>query len=239
MRTLTPAMEDYLKVIYKLQQKDAKVTTQAIAKAMRVKPASVTNMLKKLARLRLVQYSAYKGVRLTPTGERMALEIIRHHRLLELYLRQALNMPLHKVHEEAERLEHALSEELEDLIAAALGNPTHDPHGHPIPTKEGHFDEPPHQSLSEAPHGQKFLIVRVSDSDTEMLRYLEELGLVPHAIVTVLRREPFGGPIWVQVDDRTHALGQEVAHHVFVRPLAEVKANVKAASPRRSKRRPA
>jgi DtxR family transcriptional regulator, Mn-dependent transcriptional regulator len=172
--------------------------------------------------LKLVRYSAYRGVQLTPAGEKMALEIIRHHRLLELYLRQALKMPLHKVHEEAERLEHALSEELEDLIAAALGDPTHDPHGHPIPTKDGQLSETHFPSLAEAPKGQKFLIVRVSDSNPDLLRYLEELGLVPQAVVTVLSREPFGGPIWVKVNDRTHALGQEAAHHVFVRPVVEV-----------------
>ncbi|MCS7263826.1 MAG: metal-dependent transcriptional regulator [Armatimonadetes bacterium] len=233
MRKVSPAMEDYLKVIYKLQKQLGTVTTQAVAKAMKVKPASATNMLKKLARLKLVQYNAYKGVLLTPSGEKMALEIIRHHRLLELYLRQALKMPLHKVHEEAERLEHALSEDLEDLISAALGNPTHDPHGHPIPTKEGKFDEPYHPSLAEVPQGQKFLIVRVSDSNPELLRYLEELGLVPQAVVSVLRREPFGGPIWVQLEDKTHPLGQEVAYHVFVQPIEVVKNGRKSKSGRR------
>lgn len=233
MRKVSPAMEDYLKVIYKLQKQLGTVTTQAVAKAMKVKPASATNMLKKLARLKLVQYNAYKGVLLTPSGEKMALGIIRHHRLLELYLRQALKMPLHKVHEEAERLEHALSEDLEDLISAALGNPTHDPHGHPIPTKEGKFDEPYHPSLAEVPQGQKFLIVRVSDSNPELLRYLEELGLVPQAVVSVLRREPFGGPIWVQLEDKTHPLGQEVAYHVFVQPIEVVKNGRKSKSGRR------
>ncbi|MFA0771628.1 MAG: hypothetical protein REDVDVYQ_002154 [Candidatus Fervidibacter sp.] len=222
MRRLTAAMEDYLKAIYKLQQQAGSATTQALARLLKVKPASATNMLKKLARLKLVRYSAYRGVQLTSAGEKMALEIIRHHRLLELYLRQALKMPLHKVHEEADRLEHALSEELEDLIAAALGDPTHDPHGHPIPTKDGQLSETHFPSLAEAPKGQKFLIVRVSDSNPDLLRYLEELGLVPQAVVTILSREPFGGPIWVKVNDRTHALGQEAAHHVFVRPVVEV-----------------
>jgi len=239
VKRLTPAMEDYLKAIYKLQQRLGKVTTKAVAEAMGVRPASATNMLKKLARLKLVQYSAYKGVRLTAVGEKMALEIIRHHRLLELYLRQSLKMPLHKVHEEAERLEHALSEELEDLIAAALGDPTHDPHGHPIPPKEGQFSETQHPPLAEAPQGQKFLIARVSDSNPELLRYLEELGLVPQAVVTVLRREPFGGPIWVEVNDRTHALGEEAAYHVFVQPLAEVTGDDRTKPTGRRKKRPA
>ncbi|MFA0749614.1 MAG: hypothetical protein SLRJCFUN_000017 [Candidatus Fervidibacter sp.] len=223
MRRLTAAMEDYLKAIYKLQQQAGSATTQALARLLKVKPASATNMLKKLARLKLVRYSAYRGVQLTPAGEKMALEIIRHHRLLELYLRQALKMPLHKVHEEAERLEHALSEELEDLIAAALGNPAYDPHGDPIPTKDGHLPKVHHPHLGEVPQGQKFLIVRVSDSNPELLRYLEELGLVPQAVVTVLSREPFGGPIWVKVNDRTYALGHEAAHHVFVQPMSEVR----------------
>lgn len=220
MKFLTPAMEDYLKAIYKLQKRSEVVTTQAVAKAMKVKPASATNMLKKLARLKMVRYNAYKGVQLTPTGERVALEIIRHHRLLELYLREALKMPLHKVHDEADRLEHVLSEELEDLIAEALGNPTHDPHGDPIPTKEGYVQDSKHMPLAEAPQGKQFLIVRVNDSDSELLRYLEELGLVPRAVVTVLNREPFGGPLWIRIDDRIHALGQEAANHVFVQLMS-------------------
>ncbi len=241
MKVLTPAMEDYLKAIYKLQKRSESVATQAVAEAMKVKPASATNMLKKLAKLKLVRHSAYKGVRLTPTGEKMALEIVRHHRLLELYLREALKMPLHKVHDEAERLEHALSEDLEDLISAALGNPTHDPHGDPIPTKEGHFQETEHWHLAEAPQGQQFLVVRVSDSNPDLLRYLEELGLVPQAVITVLTREPFGGPIWVRVDDRTHALGQEAANHVFVRPvpMPEVSSRVLSRKSRQSGRSPA
>lgn len=241
MTILTPAMEDYLKAIYKLQKRSGVVATQAVAKAMKVKPASATNMLKKLARLKLVRYSAYKGVRLTPAGEKMALEIVRHHRLLELYLRETLKMPLHKVHDEAERLEHALSEDLEDLIAAALGNPTHDPHGDPIPTKEGHFQETEHRHLAEAPQGQQFLIVRVSDSNPELLHYLEQLGLIPQAIVTVVNREPFGGPLWVQVDDRTHALGQEAASHIFVRPIptSEVSSHAPSRKSKQSGRRPA
>lgn len=236
MRALTPAMEDYLKTIYQLQQKMGKVTTKSVSEAMKVKPASVTNMLKKLARLKLVRYSAYRGVQLTPAGEKMALKIIRHHRLLELYLRQALKMPLHKVHEEAERLEHALSEELEDLIAATLGNPTHDPHGDPIPTKDGKIHQTHHPHLAEVPQGQRFLIVRVSDSDPDLLRYLEELGLVPQAVVTVLNREPFGGPIWVKVNDRTHALGQEAARHVFVQPITEVTHHPSLRQTRKQKR---
>lgn len=236
MRRLTAAMEDYLKAIYKLQQQSGLATTQGLARLLKVKPASATNMLKKLARLKLVHYSAYRGVRLTPAGEKMALEIIRHHRLLELYLQQALKMPLHKVHEEAERLEHALSEELEDLIAAALGNPTHDPHGDPIPTKDGHLLQTRHPHLAEVPQGHQFLIVRVSDSNPELLRYLEELGLVPQAVVTVLNREPFGGPIWVKVNDRTHALGPEAAHHVFVRPVVEVSERDKPQKTHRSRR---
>ncbi len=240
MKVLTPAMEDYLKVIYKLQKRSEVVTTQAIAEAMKIKAASVTNMLKKLARLKLVRYSAYKGVKLTPMGERMALEIIRHHRLLELYLREALKMPLHKVHEEAERLEHALSEDLEDLIALALGNPTYDPHGDPIPTKEGHFQETEHYHLAEVPQGQKFLIVRVSDSNPELLHYLEQLGLIPRAIVTVVNREPFGGPLWVQVDDQTHALGQEAAKHIFVQPVtSDVEAHKPTKKSKHGRRRPA
>lgn len=241
MKRLSPAMEDYLKAIYKLQQGREGVTTRALAEAIGVKPASVTSMLKKLSRLGLIHYNPYQGVRLTSSGEKAALEIIRHHRLLELYLREALGMPLHKVHDEADRLEHALSEELEELIAAALGDPTHDPHGDPIPTKEGHLEERQHLHLGEVPQGKQFLIVRVSDNNPELLRYLEELGLVPYAVVTVLNKEPFGGPLWVKINDRTHALGSEAARHIFVQPLSSPggKGDVSKGKSRRSRRRSA
>ncbi|MCS7223483.1 MAG: metal-dependent transcriptional regulator [Armatimonadetes bacterium] len=240
---LSPAMEDYLKVIGQMEQEGRRVTTQALAQRLKVKPPSVTGMLKKLTRLHLIRYSPYGSVELTEAGRKAALEVLRHHRLIELYLREALGLPLHRLDEEADRLEHALSEELEDAIAAALGHPTRDPHGHPIPTKDGQIEQPDDFHLTDAEHGVGFVIVRVSDRDGELLKYLESLGLVPEAVVTVVRRDPFGGPLWVQVADKTHPLGLEAAQHIFVRHLSDLEdrkesgVTASSAAPKRVRRK--
>ncbi len=218
---LTSALEDYLKVIGEMEQNGERVTTQSLAKRLSVKPPSVTGMLKKLARLHLINYSPYAAVELTEAGRKAALEVIRHHRLLELYLREALGLPLYRLDEEADRLEHALSEDLEDMIAEALGHPRRDPHGHPIPTKDGRVDPPDGFHLRDAESGAQFLVVRVSDRDAGLLKYLESLGLVPEAVVTVTGKEPFGGPLWIQVAGRAHPLGDEAARHVFVKRVPE------------------
>jgi len=183
---LTQAIQDYLKIIYKLQGEGAGVTTNAIADRLGVAPASVTNMIKKLARLRLVEHAPYRGVALTAGGEKVALEVIRHHRLLELYLSDVLGVSLDKVDEEAERLEHVLSEELEERIAQSLGDPTHDPHGHPIPSREGTLDELSYPVLAELGRGASAVIVRVSDRDAAVLRHLAADGLLPGAHLQVV-----------------------------------------------------
>ncbi|HXF82177.1 MAG TPA: metal-dependent transcriptional regulator [bacterium] len=182
---LTQAIEDYLKVIWKLQRAGGVVTTNAVAAQMGVAPASATNMLKKLARLRLVAHTPYRGVALTAAGEKVALEVIRHHRLLELYLAQALGVSLDRVHEEAERLEHVLSEDVEEKIAAQLGQPTHDPHGDPIPTREGTLDQARHPLLADLAPGQGGVIVRVSDERADVIRALARFELLPGTAVRV------------------------------------------------------
>jgi DtxR family Mn-dependent transcriptional regulator len=183
---LTQAIQDYLKVIYKLRGERADITTTAIAERLGVSAASVTNMIKKLARLRLVEHTPYHGVILTPGGEKVALEVIRHHRLLELYLSEVLGVSLDKVDEEAERLEHVLSEELEEKIAQTLGDPTHDPHGHPIPSREGRLDDSSFPALADLPRGATAVIVRVSDQDADVLRHLAAEGLLPGTRVRVV-----------------------------------------------------
>jgi DtxR family Mn-dependent transcriptional regulator len=183
---LTQAIQDYVKIIYKLQGAGGGVTTNAIADRLDVAPASVTNMIKKLARLRLVEHTPYHGVMLTAGGEKVALEVIRHHRLLELYLAEVLGVSLDKVDEEAERLEHVLSEELEERIASTLGDPTHDPHGHPIPSREGELDESSLPALADLQRGATAVIVRVSDQDAEVLRHLAADGLLPGTKVRVM-----------------------------------------------------
>src|SRR5512143_1820846 len=186
---ITSAAEDYLKAIYQLSTSDLAVTTTALAHKMGVSPASATNMMKKLSRQNLVRHSPYRGVTLTQAGEKIALEIVRHHRLLELFLNQALDIPWDQVHEEAHKLEHVLSDNLEDHIAEFLGDPKQDPHGDPIPSKNGSIAGSPQRRLGDLPAGSRATIRRVSDQDPERLRHFSDLGLVPSAAVSILHRE--------------------------------------------------
>jgi DtxR family Mn-dependent transcriptional regulator len=218
---ITRAVEDYLKVIYKLQQSGSRVSTAAIAAKLDVAQASVTGMIKKLAEMKLASYTPYYGVRLTPEGEKVALEIIRHHRLLELYLAEAMGYSWDKVHEEAERLEHVISEEFEERMDELLGRPTHDPHGAPIPTKDGKVEESEAMPLSEVPAGARVAIKRVSDQNAEKLRYLADLGLTPKVELVVVEKAPFNGPILVRIGDREEHLGRELASEILVEICAE------------------
>lgn len=204
----SPAIEDYSKAIYTLETRSEEpVSTNALAERLELTTGSVSGMLKKLDELGLISHVPYRGVRLTPKGRRLALEVIRHHRLLELYLAEALQMPWDRVHDEAEVLEHVLSEELEQLIAAKLGNPTIDPHGDPIPNAELELDEHPTRSLENLVPGDQGTFVRVSDADPEMLRYLADQGIMPGGRIHVLERQPFGGPLLVSVDGSEYTLG--------------------------------
>ncbi len=213
------AVEDYLKVIYKVQQRRQRASTSAIAERLGVSLPAATSMIQRLADMGLLRYTPYRGVELTEAGARIALEVIRHHRLWELFLARALNMPLEAVHAEAERLEHALSDTLEDTIDAALGYPTVDPHGDPIPSKDGTIREPAYVPLGSLPAGSKAVVRRVPDSDPALLRYLTSLGLIPGAPVEVVEVAPFNGPVHLRAGDRTHAVGREVASRVFVEPV--------------------
>jgi DtxR family transcriptional regulator, Mn-dependent transcriptional regulator len=205
---ISDAVQDYAKAIWTLAQRSAEpVSTSAIAERLGVSPASASAMVKRLESLGLVEREPYHGVKLTRTGDRVALEVVRHHRLLELYLAEALGMSWDRVHEEAEVLEHAISPELSELIAAKLGNPTRDPHGDPIPTLEGEIDEPPTRPLADLEAGDSGVFVRVSDADPDMLRYLAERGIAPGDAFEVLEREPFEGPLTVLFGGREHVLG--------------------------------
>jgi DtxR family Mn-dependent transcriptional regulator len=181
-----------------------------------VEPASVTGIIKRLAELNLVNYERYKGVTLTEAGEKIALEVIRHHRLIELYLMEALGYSWDEVHDEAEQLEHAISDELEDRIAAALGEPTVDPHGAPIPTKDGKVQPLTGQRLSEVQAGQEGCVCRVDDRDPELLRYLDTLNIRPGTHIHVTEVAPFGGPVHIRVGDAEHAIGDEAARQIYV-----------------------
>jgi DtxR family transcriptional regulator, Mn-dependent transcriptional regulator len=205
---VTEAVEDYVKAIYSLQHgREEPVSTSALAERLDVTAGSATGMVKKLARLELVRHVPYRGFVLTALGRRLALEVIRHHRLLELYLAEAFDMPWDQVHAEAEALEHVLSEELEELIAAKLGDPKVDPHGDPIPTRDGLIDESETIPLAQLEAGDRGLFVRVSDSDPEMLRYLSERAIRPGQMLVVREKQPFGGPLIVRIGKRDHALG--------------------------------
>lgn len=206
------AVEDYTKAIYALEQRDeGPVSTNALAERLGVTAASASGMVKRLGELGLVAHQPYHGVELTAAGRRVALEVMRHHRLLELYLVQSLGVPWDRVHEEAEVLEHVLSEELEELIARKLGDPTRDPHGDPIPTRELEIDETVTESLESLRAGDRGTFARVSDSEPEMLRYLAERGIAPGDELEVIDRQPFGGPLFVRFGDTVHPLGGDLA----------------------------
>lgn len=212
---LSQAVEDYLKTIYKLQHDGAASTTE-IARALDVSSASVTNMAKRLDDLGLVHYRSYKGVTLTPSGRKVALEIIRHHRLLELYLKEVLDYPWDKIHEEAEHLEHHISEAFEAKIEELLGYPTHDPHGDPIPTRDGQIAPTVTDALAHTDPGVSVVVRRVSDEDPTLLSYLETIGLLPSAEVRVVEKAPFDGPLTVETTEGEHVIGFMVACNVFV-----------------------
>lgn len=214
---VSDAVQDYAKAIYSLQERsDCAVPTSALAERLGVSPASASAMVKRLESLGLATRKPYHGVELTSAGRRVALEVIRHHRLLELYLAEALGMPWDRVHEEAEVLEHAISPELSELIAAKLGNPTHDPHGDPIPTADGEIERASSRRLGDLEQGERGIFVRVSDSDPEMLRWLSERGIAPGDRLEVLERQPFDGPLLVRFASGDHSLGGDLVRMMRV-----------------------
>jgi DtxR family Mn-dependent transcriptional regulator len=213
----TEAVEDYAKAIYALARRaGGPVGTSALADRLGVSPGTVTAMLKRMAEMGLVEHEPYHGVSLTAAGERVALEVIRHHRLIESYLAEALGMPWDKVHDEAEVLEHYISEELEERIAAALGDPPFDPHGDPIPDRQLALEASAATPLATLKPGAQGVFVRVSDSDPEMLRYLADRGIRPGAALEVTERQPFGGPLTVAVAGTDHAIGGDLAERMLV-----------------------
>jgi DtxR family Mn-dependent transcriptional regulator len=212
-------VEDYTKAIYALQERvegGEAVSTNALADRLGVTAASASQMLKRLGEAGLVTHQPYHGVILTSAGRRVALEVIRHHRLLELYLVESLGVPWDRCHQEAEVLEHVLSEELEELIAVKLGDPTTDPHGDPIPTRELTIEERDTESLQSLAVGARGTFARVSDADPEMLRYLADRGISPGDELEVVERQPFGGPLFVRFADKVHPLGGELARAMRV-----------------------
>ena len=222
----TSAVEDYLKAVYEVGRNQEKVTTPALAARLGVSPASVTGMVKKLAEMKLVTHKRYHGVALTQAGRRIAIEVIRHHRLVETYLHEALGVPWDQVHAEAEKWEHVLSEDLEARMDEALGHPTNDPHGSPIPTATLELVEPDWPPLAGLDAGKKVVVAEVSDDDPELLRYVGGLGLYPGTTLEVVSAAPYtDGPVTVRLLDgdqrgAEHAVGHRAAAHLFVRDIA-------------------
>ena len=216
-RPLSEAIQHYLREVFKLEHAGKRASTNTVAAAMGVTPASASVMLKRLAALELVEHAPYRGVVLTEAGRSAALEVIRHHRLLERYLSETLGVPLDQVHTEADRLEHALSEHLEQKIDALLGYPTHDPHGHPIPDAELRLVPPAtERTLSTLEPGETAVVGDVPDEDPNLLRYLDNLGLVPGETVELVRNAPFDGPVTLRIGGEEHSISHELANAIGV-----------------------
>ncbi len=219
MSILSEAEQDYIKTIYKLENGRTpyeSVTTNLLSNHLQVRPASVTKMIKHLAKKNLLIHEPYKGVKLSRAGEKIAVEIIRHHRLIELYLTEALQMPWDVVHEEAERMEHSISPMVAARMEEMLGYPHVDPHGQPIPNNVGLIVHTDTCALSELKTGSESQIVEVDDDDPEFLRYVADLGLLPQTKVQILSKEPFDGPITIQANQQERIIGKELAQRVYV-----------------------
>ncbi len=214
----TEAVQDYAKAIYALEQQGSEwVSTTSLSERLAVSPASVTAMIQKMAGLKFVSYKPYSGVQLTKTGKKLALEMVRHHRLLEQFLSEALDMPWDQVHREAEILEHVISEDMEARIDEKLGHPKVDPHGDPIPSLDGSVDEPETVRLDEVEVGRSGVLVRVSDSNPEILRYLEERKIKPGLEFRLSNREPFGGPLTLSFGEEKQTISPELACAIRVK----------------------
>lgn len=212
----TPSVEDYIKAIYKAHAEKGNVATQELADRLDVSAPAVSKMMRRLSELRLITHTPYQGVKLTRAGEKLALEIIRHHRLIELYLVQAMGYSWDAVHEEAERLEHHISEEFEERMDVLLGHPTACPHGDPIPTRAGTIARTSNRSLARQRTRERLIVRRVSDEDSKLLRHLESLGVTPGAAIEFVSQEPFEGPLVLQVGGKRVRLTPQAAKDVFV-----------------------
>jgi len=209
-------MENYLKAVFEILEHRDRATTSSLAERMGIAPPSVTAMVKKLAELKLVTHEPYQGVKLTRRGEAAAAEVVRHHRLIETYLAEALGVPWDRVHDEAEKMEHVISEDLEDRIDLALGHPTVDPHGAPIPSRDGTVTRVDARKLTDVEDGERVTLVEVADRDAGLLRYLGARGLYPGVLAGVVRVEPYGGSIVLRVDGEEFAIGRDAAAEIRV-----------------------
>lgn len=213
---LSTSMEDYLKAIFHLQEEGVEVATVSLAARLAVAPPSVSNMVKRLQELGLVLHTPYRGIELTSEGRLAALEVVRHHRLLELYLAEFLDVPWERVHDEADRLEHVISEDLEERIASKIGDRDRDPHGAPIPSRSLAVSPGRGVPLATVPAGSQAEVVRVPDEDPALLQYLSSLGLVPGAELRIEDVSPFDDVMTVRLSGALRALGPELSRRVLV-----------------------
>ncbi|HXC25391.1 MAG TPA: metal-dependent transcriptional regulator [Gemmatimonadaceae bacterium] len=216
----SPSVEDYIKAIYKAHAENGNVATQELAGRLSVSAPAVSKMLRRLTELRLISHTPYQGVQLTRAGEKMALEIIRHHRLIELYLVQAMGYSWDSVHEEADRLEHHISEAFEDRIDQLLGHPTTCPHGDPIPTRAGTIAKTSYRSLAHQRSPEHLVVRRVQDEDAELLRHLQTVGITPGTAIEFVTQEPFEGALVLNVGGKLVQLTPHAAKHIFVDPMS-------------------
>ena len=216
MSTYTMSVEDYLKAIYELSRASGSAVTTEVASRLAVATASVSAMVRRLTGQGLVSHERYGALKLTKKGRSVALQLVRRHRVIEAYLATALGYAWDEVHSEAERLEHAASPELINRMAAAIGEPAVDPHGAPIPTAHGKLEEPKYRTLGDLAIGEKAQIVRVEDEDPELLRYLASLRFVPGATVSLVKKDPYEGPLTIRVGARAHVIGLPLAARVYV-----------------------
>lgn len=217
----TQSIEDYIKAIFQLSQLGAAVQTSALAERLDVRPASVSNMLRRLASLALIEYEPYHGALLTRTGEKLARHMVRRHRLIERFLTVFLDYPWEEVHKEAERLEHAVSPRFVEALDRLLENPSTDPHGAPIPARDGTMKEAAYPSLAELGQGERAMVRRVKENDAGLLRYLREVGIRPDVEIRVLDRAEHDGTVTICLDGRTCHLGESAASGVFVERLGQ------------------
>ena len=222
MPALSPSVEDYLKTIFTLTERAEDAATTDIAQRLGLAPASVTGMIKRMAESGLVEHEPYRGARLTGPGRQAALAVVRRHRIIETYLITKLAYDWSTVHEEAERLEHAASDELIERMAFALGFPQYDPHGAPIPTRDGEIERRVYARLADVDVGTRVALRQVGDDDSERLRYLKSLGLVPSVEIQVLDKQPFGGPMTVRIgtgETKDKIIGLGLAESLLVEPM--------------------
>lgn len=214
---ISKSTEDYLKCVYKLSLDLDPVLPNHVADELNISAAAVTKMIKRLKDMNMIRYARAKGITLTPKGKQIALHVLRHHRLLELFLNKLLGFTWDRVHEEAERLEHVISEEFEDRIDRLLGYPTHDPHGAPIPTKDLHMPDEQYPRLVDLNDGDHGWIQYIGSENPQLLRYIGEMGMYPGAKIRLMSREPFNGPITLLVSDKAYIIGPELAKHIYVK----------------------